>query len=397
MGKVPSTLTACMRAVVATSVVFGLTLPSTADAEKLEDMAQRVGVHVLAEGTSDKDMLNYTKSRIPWARMSPRSRQRASEILNDLSQYRRMPSLQYRVDTGIYQYLISHPDVAVSTWRVMGISKLNMRQTGKFEYEASAADGSEGIADVLWRDNNQCLFIVQGKYTSPLLPGAVHASALVWLQYRFVKGKDGSDLVNQQVETFIHFPSGAVDAVARMASRVTNSILDRNAFEVSLYAKMMSQAAEKEPEWIDQLASRMEGVPPHRRDELIQAARRRQTASTSQAMPLPHTRRPDRVALSDSGEFRRFADSLHREKEGVPVVAVSQPTGPMPAPTGNGRIVANQRGMSPASDEVVRGNDSEIAADSSTDTEYEADSSVNGNSAASSPSKAPPASAPIRK
>ena len=321
MGKEPSTSTACLRAVISLTAVFALMWPSKASAEKLEDMAKRVGVHVLADGTSDKDVLKYTKGRIPWSRMSPRSRQRASAILNDLSQYRRMPSLQYKVDTGIYQYLISHPDVAVSTWRVMGISKLNMWQTGKFEYEAAAADGSKGIADVLWRDHNQCLFIVQGKYTSPLLPGGIHASALVWLQYRFVKGKDGSDLVNQQVETFVHFPSGAVDTVARMASRVTNSILDRNVFEVSLYARMMSQAAEKEPAWIEQLASRMEGVPPQRRDELVQAARVPSRSQASAMLKPPVGRQGTTAVLPDSGEFRRFANSLNHVKAGVPVVA----------------------------------------------------------------------------
>ena len=31
-----------------------------------------------------------------------------------------MPSLQYPVDPNMYQYLINHPDVAVSTWRAMG-------------------------------------------------------------------------------------------------------------------------------------------------------------------------------------------------------------------------------------------------------------------------------------
>ncbi len=212
-----------------------------------------------------------------------------------------------------------------------------------------------------------------------------------------MKGKDGSDLVNQQVETFIHFPSGAVDAVARMASRVTNSILDRNAFEVSLYAKMMSQAAEKEPEWIEQLASRMEGVPPHRRDELVQAAKRRRVASTTQAMPLPQGRRPERVVLSDSGEFRRFADSLDRVEKGVPVVAVSQPGGPMATPNRNGRNVASHDGIWSTPDEIVRGNDSGIAADTSRQTEYEADLSEHDNLAASAPAKAPPASAPIRR
>lgn len=239
---------------------------------KLEQMAERLGVRILAEATSDKDVMNAAKVKIPFAKMSPRSRERTNTILSNMSQYRRMPSLQYEVHPEMYQYLISHPDVAISTWRVMGISELVMQQTGPFEFEASATDGSQGIADVLWRDGNQCLFIAEGKYQSPLIPGSIQASALVWLQYRFVTDNDGKVLVNQQVETFISFPSSAVDTLARLASVVTNTILDRNVLEVSLYAKMMSTAAQKEPAWIEQVAVRMDNILPQRRQELIQIA-----------------------------------------------------------------------------------------------------------------------------
>ncbi|MFY9253907.1 MAG: hypothetical protein WAO83_10675 [Fuerstiella sp.] len=239
---------------------------------QIEELAQRAGIAVIGDATSDQAVLDYTKARIPFSKMSQVAQKRAGIILSDVSQFRRMPSLQYEVDTNMYQYLINHPDVSVSTWRAMGISTLKMWQTDRFEYEAQAADGSEGIADVLWRDENQCLFIVEGKYNSPILPASIQASALVWLQYRFVTRKDGKQVVNQQVETFVHFPSAAIDTLAKLASRVTNTILDRNVFEVSLYARMMSQAVERDPDWIAQLASQLDGVPPQRRKELILVA-----------------------------------------------------------------------------------------------------------------------------
>ncbi|MEQ9409253.1 MAG: hypothetical protein RIK87_16070 [Fuerstiella sp.] len=272
MGNDQVFATAWLRAAIFCAAVGAGVANQAAASDSLPELAKRVGVRVLAEGTSDEDVLMATKARLPWSRMSASSRRRGAEILSNVSQYRRMPQLQYQVNPEVYRYLVRHPDVAVSTWRVMGISKLEMWQTGEFEYEASAADGSEGIADVLYQDPNQCLFIVQGKYTSPLLPAAIQASALVWLQYRMVHAPDGTPLVNQQVEAFIHFPSNTVDVIARLASRVTNSILDRNVFEVSLYAKMMSKAAEQEPEWVEHLAGRMEGVLPQRRQELINVA-----------------------------------------------------------------------------------------------------------------------------
>lgn len=249
------------------TTVFSIT-GSHATGDQIEDLAARVGVNVIASGTSDQRALQSAASRIPYPKMSVRSRERVAKIVQNLSQYRRMPSLQYEVNPDMYLYLMRHPDVAVSTWRVMGISQLQMFQKDTFEFAASAIDGSEGIADVVWRDHHQCLFIAEGHYNSPLLPTSINASALVWLQFRFVKTEDGRTLVNQQVETFIHFPSAAIETIARMASRITNTILDRNVFEVSLYARMMSQATEKDPAWLAEVAARMEGVDAARRTEL---------------------------------------------------------------------------------------------------------------------------------
>lgn len=287
-------------------------------AADLEQIAQKVGVRVLAESTSDKDVLAYTRSRLPYGRMSQAARQRTNEILNDLSQYRRMPSLQYPVNPSIYQYLISNPDVAVATWRAMGISHLKMWQTDQFEYDAAASDGSNGSADVLWRDGNQCLFVVEGRYNSPLLPSTIEASALVWLQYRFVKDGDGQTMVNQQVETFIRFPSTAIDTIARLATRVTNTILDRNVFEVSLYARMMSQAAAKDPSWVAQVADRMDGVPPQRRTELADLAYNRTATTTSPTTTQTQTK-PGVARLTSSGEFQNFESSMNLLNKHVPI------------------------------------------------------------------------------
>ncbi|HIE98446.1 MAG: hypothetical protein ABGZ23_07670 [Fuerstiella sp.] len=297
---------------------FGPTQKADA-APRLEDLARKVGVRILADATSAKDVLESTKKWIPNEKMSSNAQARAAYILDNMSQYRRMPSLQYPINPNIYQYLINHPDIAISTWRVMGISTLQMWQTDDFGYEAKATDGSTGTADILWRDGNQCLFIVEGRYQSPLLPGSIEASALVWLQYRFVRAKDGSLMVNQQIETFLHFPSSAIEAIAKLTSRLTNSILDRNVFEVSLYARMMTKAAEKEPEWIEQLAQRMDGVPPRRRMELALVAHNK-NPTTAVMHPVSNSREPSVPELPASGEFHVFEMSLQQVITHVPLV-----------------------------------------------------------------------------
>lgn len=241
--------------------------------DQLQDLAEKVGIRILASGDSSGDAQKKTASSVPLNQLTAEHRLRAKKILDGCSQYRRLPSLQYAIDEPIYRYFLQHPDVAVSTWRVMGISRFEMWQTGPQVFEAQAIDGSEGVVDILYQDPHQMLLICDGNYHNPLLPKALEASALIWLRLSCSPNAEGSQTVTQKADVFVRFPSPGVSAVAKMLSPVTNSMMDRNLFEVSLYGSMMSRAVRDEPGWIVQVAEQMEGVLPQRKGELISIAR----------------------------------------------------------------------------------------------------------------------------
>jgi hypothetical protein len=205
--------------------------------------------------------------------MTAVNRQRAQKIIDGCTQYRKLPTLQYTIDAPIYRYLLSHPDVAVSTWRVMGISRFEMWQTGPTGYEAKAVDGTEGVADILYQDANQMLFVCEGNYYNLLLPRPLEASALIWFRANYAPNAEGTHVVTQKADVFVKFPSAGLSTVAKMLTPVTNSMMDRNLFEVSLYSSMMSRAVRDEPEWVIQVADQMEGVLPQRKTELRDVAR----------------------------------------------------------------------------------------------------------------------------
>lgn len=267
---------------------------------QLEDLAIRAGFKILSQGDSSADARKQAISGVPFGKMTVINRQRAVKIVEDCNQFRRLPELQYSVDPAIYQYLLRHPDVAVSTWRVMGISKFEMWQTGRMEYEAQAADGSEGMADILYLDAEQCVFVCDGRYHNPLLPKPLAAVALIWFRNSFAPAADGSYLVTQKADVFVSFSSTGLSAIAKMLTPVTNSLMDRNLYEVSLYASLMSRAVRDEPEWVIQVAQQMEGVLPQRSSELINIARQpRRRTTTSRS--VSESTRDERERLLQSG------------------------------------------------------------------------------------------------
>jgi hypothetical protein len=254
--------------------------PTAPAADQIEELARRAGMQILEKGDSSKAVEKVAAAEFPMRSLSAENRTRAEEVIKRCTQFRRLPKLQYAIDQPIYRYLLQHPDVAVSTWRVMGISSFQMFQTGPLEYEASASDGSEGISDILYRDENQIIFICEGSYRNILLPAPLEASALIWFRTDYKPHADGTHLVTQSTDVFVHFPSAGVAGVAKVLTPVTNNLMDRNLFEVSLYAAIMSRAVRDEPEWVVELSEDLEGVLPQRRTELAAIAKQARPATT---------------------------------------------------------------------------------------------------------------------
>lgn len=281
-------------------------------ADQLEELVKRAGLRVIEEGSSSAAAQKAALAVFPLKSLSAENRSRAELVLNRCTQYRRLPRLQYTIDEPLYRYLLEHPDVAVSTWRAMGISQFQMWQTGPLEYEAAAADGSEGVADILYRDEDEIVFICEGSYHNLLLPAPLEASALIWFRTEYKPHTDGTHIVSQAADVFVHFPSAGVAGIAKVLTPVTSGLMDRNLYEVSLYASMMSRAVRDEPEWIVDMSAGLDGVLPQRRTELAGIARR------SRQVPKP-------LAAKPGGQPQQFVDRwvLQATENGVVIPAPS--------------------------------------------------------------------------
>ena len=238
-----------------------------------QELAERLGVRSLSKGTSSWTEKRRAIKALPLNGLNQQQRARADRVLRSISQFRKLPTIQTPIDPNVFQYFLNQPDVAVSLWRVMGISDFKLWQTGASSFQADAGDGSIGSADYLYRDNQQCLIACDGLYQNPMLKKPIQARALVHFRYQFQPGKAGQPpTVTQQVSAFVSFPSTAVKTVAKVISPVTNKIMDRNCLEITVFLKVMSDSMETRPQWIRSMATKMDGVQPQRRTELAELA-----------------------------------------------------------------------------------------------------------------------------
>lgn len=246
------------------------------EAEKTEAKTSypEMKVEVTLKGTSSRQAWRDARNRLPMKFLSETEQSRVNAVLARNSLFRRLPQIDLDAEPEVYSWFTRNPEVAVSTWRVLKISEFKLEPVGHNTWRGEAQDGSKGTIEVLHHTTGSQLLLCEGEYKTPLLARPIRATAVMHLQTQFKRNASGDGHVTHGVDLFVAFPSQTVDTVARVISPVSNMIADRNFKELSLFVRFMSIAMQKQPGWVEQLATRLEDITPKQREELLNMSAR---------------------------------------------------------------------------------------------------------------------------
>ncbi|ODA29317.1 hypothetical protein A6X21_09255 [Planctopirus hydrillae] len=230
---------------------------------------EEIGIHQLKPGSSTSQLRKEAMADLPMHRLTAEQQKKLNSLLQSVTLYRRLPTLQFEVDADAYRFFMQHPDIAVSTWRAMDISKFQLKETATGIYHADAGDGSIGNVEVLYRDPEDTLIICDGQFKSPAVVRPITARSVMRFQASFATQPDGRVICTHRGDVFVEFPQHMVDAVARVISPVSHSIADRNFRQITLFVHMMSQMMERQPSWVESLSKKMDGISEGHRQEFV--------------------------------------------------------------------------------------------------------------------------------
>jgi hypothetical protein len=274
-----------------------------AKAEVVDDPCAYQGLTIAQPGSSSSTLRKLATAEIPLGKFSPQSREKAEAILKNTSLYRRLPTISFEVDRDVYAYFLRWPDMAVASWRAMGISKLTLEQPQQNLYVADAKDGSRGAIEVIYSTPEDTLILCDGAFKSPLVAKPIVARSLMRLQAKFHTDADGKVTATHTGDVFVEFPSQTVETIAKVISPVSHSIADRNFKQLTFFAHLMTVAMERQPGWVEAVAQRMNGVSDEHREEFLRiaaasyvAARQRESARSGQPLSLDDVLKPLRIS-----------------------------------------------------------------------------------------------------
>ncbi len=236
---------------------------------EIDAQAEQPQVLRVEKGSSSRRLRKLAINDLPQQSLTSQEQRVVDDVLSSISVFRRLPAFQCELDPRVHEYFTRHPDVAVSIWRAMAISQLEMTQTDPLHYSIDTRDGTTGVVTVLHQTRESCVIHCDGMFKSPYLKNAIHAKSIMHLKTRIGTDREGRAYVTHQADLFVSFPSQKIGTIAKLISPVSNAIIDRNFQEISLFVHVMWQAMAKQPGWVEQIAARLDGVPEARRDELL--------------------------------------------------------------------------------------------------------------------------------
>lgn len=226
------------------------------------------------DATSSRSAHDDAVRQIPWKQMSPTSRHTAQTIINNASIYRRLPTRVIDCDPELFTFLLQHPEVVIDVWHVMGITQVSLDKSADGAFRGTDGAGTNGSVRYLfsnWGGNAQNTAVVyaEGAYTGAPFVTPLKAKSVMLVRSSAVQETNGRHYITVRIDSFVYVEQLGVEVIAKTVQPWINKAADQNVIETLTFVSNFSRTAEKNPQGMQRLANRLQGVDDATRRQLV--------------------------------------------------------------------------------------------------------------------------------
>jgi hypothetical protein len=197
---------------------------------------------------------------VPFERLTPQAAAEIRAIVQRPTLYRRLPTQGIDCDPKMFLFLVRYPEVLVGIWDRMGVSKVETRRLGPYKLAADDSAGTKCTIDLIYGDTKIHVYVAQGVYTGAMAPRPVTGSGVFILRSDFGPGANQRTTVTGTLDCFMQLDNLGADLLARTLSGVIGKTADHNFMETARFMSQVSQASEKNPAGMRDLAMELNTV-----------------------------------------------------------------------------------------------------------------------------------------
>jgi hypothetical protein len=238
------------------------------------------------------------RQAIPFDELTNEVQEKLGRVVGRPSIFRRLPAQVIDCDPDLYVFLVRYPEITVNIWQLLDITKVQLKRTGPYSFEAADGAGTVSKVDLVYGRPDLHVFYAEGYYEGPLFRHRLDGSSVLLLRSNFTQ-RDGRVFVTCQLDTFIQLENGGLEVLAKTLQPVMGKTADYNFVETVKFVSQISAAAERNAPGMERLANRLNNVDPAVRESFIkhtlvvnQRALLRQNVQATPSLLEPRTATP---------------------------------------------------------------------------------------------------------
>ena len=231
------------------------------------------------QGASSKVLREEAIASLPTQRLTRQAQERILAIAKSPTIYRRLPSQSIDCDREMFLFLARNPEVLVGMWDLMGITKVKTKRIGPYQLDADDGNGTKCSIDLVYGDPSIHVYVTEGSYDGMMAARPLKGKAVIVLKSKYAKGADDRTTVTGTIDLFMQVDSLGIDLVARTLSGLIGRSADYNFVETARFVGQISQASERNPPGMVDVANRMPQVSDQTRHQFINLIRELGTRS----------------------------------------------------------------------------------------------------------------------
>ena len=221
---------------------------------------------------------------IPLERLAPEARTKVDSVLSNVSVFRRLPVSVVDCDPDLYLFLVRHPDIVVSIWEMMKLSRLQLQQLDENQFRATEPAGTTADFEFVYRGHDVHILYGEGTYEGPLLARPVKGRGVLVLKCGYVRETNGRYYITSRLDCFLTIEPLAAELIGKTVSPLLGKTVDNNFVQTVAFLSSLSRTAEVNNRGVQHLAARLSRVAPDVRlefsDVAAGVARKSATAAT---------------------------------------------------------------------------------------------------------------------
>lgn len=277
--------------------------------------AQILGSRDASKASTRRSDRNNAIAAIPFDELVPSAADRIRTVVDSPSIYRKLPTQTIQCDSELFVFLVRNPETVVHVWRKMGITALTLDRTGPYQFHSTDGAGTKSEVELVYGTKNLHVFFGRGEYEGPLFKQHMTGDCVIVLRSQYNE-RSGQPATTARLDVFVKMPNVGIDVAAKTLHPLFGKAADVNFVETAKFFEKLNSVAVRNPQGIERLAGRLDGVQPTVRQNFSKVAYKvneKRGRSLSRSAPptesRPITRPPvQRVSGSRApGSVRRIS------------------------------------------------------------------------------------------